>query len=120
MAKDHVLPNGYTFMAITTGYQGTWAKATDPVTAARNAAKAYSPSAKIAVQVFYGKSDDMKCAHSGGILWTDTPPIAIGLFLVSKTIIKPMPKGAFNADHQSHDEWMATMIERAEADAKAA
>ena len=32
--KDWVLPNGGTFLASTAGIHGTWAKATDPVTAA--------------------------------------------------------------------------------------
>ena len=42
--KDWVLPNGGTFLASTAGIYGSWAKATDPVTAARDAAKANSSS----------------------------------------------------------------------------
>jgi hypothetical protein len=39
MAKhDHVLSNGYTFIAVTAGNYGSWAKATDPMTAIRSAA----------------------------------------------------------------------------------
>ena len=123
--KNHILSNGRTFMAITTGHYGAWAKATDPITAARNAASAngYGSAGKVAVQVFFGKSDDMRCSLLGGIMWNDAPPIPIGLFLVPKTgTIKPMPKGAFNSDHESHDEWMVSMMEQIEshrADAEA-
>lgn len=114
--KDHILSNGCTFMAITTGHYGAWAKATDPITAARNAAdnNGYGSAGKVAVQVFFGKSDDMRCSLVGGIMWNDAPPIPIGLFLVSPTRIKPMPKGEFNDHHESHDEWMASMIEQTE------
>ena len=38
-SKDWVLPNGFTFIASTAGMYGSWAKAPDPVTAARKAAK---------------------------------------------------------------------------------
>ena len=34
---DHVLSNGTTFLAITAGMYGSWAKATDPITAIKNA-----------------------------------------------------------------------------------
>jgi len=36
---EHVLSNGYTFLAVTAGQYGTWARATDPMTAIRNAAE---------------------------------------------------------------------------------
>ena len=32
----YILPNGYTFLAVSAGNHGAWAKATDPVTAIRN------------------------------------------------------------------------------------
>lgn len=113
MAQSHILTNGYTFMAITTGHYGAWAKATDPITAARNAANenGYGSAGKVAVQVFFGKSDDMRCSLLGGIMWNDAPPTPVGLFLVLKAgSIKPMPKGAFNKDHESHDEWMVSTM----------
>lgn len=116
--KKHILSNGCTFMAITTGHYGSWAKATDPITAARNAANAngYGSAGKVAVQVFYGKSGDMQCGLTGGVFWNEAPPTPIGLFLVSKTgAVKPMPKGAFNSDHESHDEWMSSMITQIES-----
>ena len=34
-AKDWVLPNGFTYIASTAGHYGSWAKALDPLTAAR-------------------------------------------------------------------------------------
>lgn len=108
MARDHILSNGYTFLAITTGGYGTWAKATDPLTAIRNAAanNGYGPKGKVAIQVWYGKNDSLGIGHYGGITWQDHAPTPIGLFLVTKTSIKPMPKGAFNDKHEDCAGWM--------------
>ena len=49
MAKlDHVLSNGYTFIAVTAGHYGSWAKATDPMTAIRNAAAGWASNTRMA------------------------------------------------------------------------
>lgn len=110
MTNDHVLPNGYTFLAVTTGPYGSWAKATDPITAIKNAAASNGSSIKAAVQCWFGPSDKMRCGFMGGISWEEVAPVPIGLFLVSKSSIKPLPKGTFNNDHQDHDQFMVEMM----------
>ena len=80
--KEWVLPNGYTFLAITSSTWGhfCWAKATDPVTAMRDAYKDYisnvsSRDNKIAVSCFYGKNDGLHASDNGGYQWeTSSPP----------------------------------------------
>ena len=110
--KDHVLSNGYTFLAVTTGHYGAWAKATDPLTAIRNAAdnNGYGSEGKVAVQCWFGLNDKMQCGSMGGIQYQHIAPTPIGMFLVSKSSIKPMPKGAFNEKHQDHNEWMLDVM----------
>lgn len=111
---EHVLSNGFTFLAVTTGFYGSWAKARDPITAARNAANAngYGPNGKVAVQVWYGKSGELYCTQGGSASWEGDPPTPIGLFLVTERNIKPMPKGHFDNGHEDHDEWMTSMFEQ--------
>lgn len=106
MAKDHVLPNGYTFLAITTGPYGSWSKATDPITAIKNAANNLGSFDKVAVHCWFGPSDKMRCSKFGGLDWEEVAPTPIGLFLVTKSSIKPLPKGTFNKEHKDHEEFM--------------
>lgn len=110
MAKlDHVLGNGCTYMAVTTGYYGSWAKATDPITAIRNAANADGCSGKrpVVVRCVYGLNEDLSVDEMGAIsysLLSHTVPI--GLFIVTPTTIKPLKKGKLNDKHESHEEWV--------------
>lgn len=91
MAKlDHVLSNGYTFLAVTAGQYGTWAKATDPLTAIRNAAaeNGYGGTNKVVVMCVYGKSDSIRCGVMGGIHWDEGgEPTPIGMFTVTPKAI---------------------------------
>lgn len=106
---DHVLSNGYTFLAVTLGYYGSWAKATDPLTAIRNAAdeNGYGDSKKVPVMCMYGKNGSIYCGAGGGIHWeNDAIPTPIGLFTVTPKSITPMKKGDINDSHESCEEWI--------------
>lgn len=107
----HVLPNGFTFLAITSGLRGSWAKATDPVTAIRNAHSA-SGGKKNSVMVIYGKNDDLHVDSFGGYEWQiENPPTPIGIFTVTDRSIKPLAKGDFNENHKDCLGWMTEQIE---------
>ena len=90
--KDWVLPNGGTFLASTAGIHGTWAKATDPVTAARNAAKACSSSYPQFVQVWYCPTDRTRITGMGCLSWHSEDAdrvIPIGFFKLTRSSITP-------------------------------
>ena len=90
--KDWVLPNGGTFLASTAGIHGTWAKATDPVTAARNAAKACSSSYPQFVQVWYCPTDRTSITGMGCLSWHSEDAdriIPIGFFKLTRSSITP-------------------------------
>jgi|TARA_R110000824_G_scaffold7984_1_gene36445 hypothetical protein len=108
--QDHILPNGCTFLASTAGQYGTWAKATDPITAIRNAFK-HDGGTKRPIYVVYGKSDDLNVSDYGGYNWqADNPPTPIGMFTVTKSTIRPVKKGDFNKDHEDCLEWMKSNL----------
>ena len=109
--SNHVLPNGYTFLAITSGYYGSWAKATDPVTAIRDAHDE-NGGKKNAVMVIYGKNDEIYAGDLGGYGWqADNPPTPIGMFTVTDRSIKPVAKGDFNEKHDDCLGWMTEQLE---------
>jgi len=109
---DHKLKNGRTFLAITAGHYGEWAKARDPITAIKDVVRTSgSQAAKdgIAVMVMYGPSETLNCGPLGGFTYHATPeerPTPIGLFFCKGRTIKPMKKGDMNPDHPDHEEWM--------------
>ena len=109
-SEDHVLPNGCTFLASTAGRYGTWAKATDPITAIRNALK-HDGGGKKPIYVVYGKNEDLHVSDYGGYNWqADNPPTPIGMFTVTKSSIRPVKKGDFNEDHEDCLEWMKSNL----------
>jgi hypothetical protein len=110
---DHVLSNGYTFLAVTTGYYGSWAKATDPMTAIRNAADeaGYGDKKKVAVMCVYGKHGSVYCGAGGGIMWEDDQaPTPIGLFTVTPKAITATKKGDINDLHEDCVEWIEKVL----------
>ena len=111
----HVLPNGYTFLARTAGSYGTWAKATDPISAIQDAFDC-SGRKKEAIMVMYGKSDELHVGDFGGFEYKlKNPPTPIGFFKVTKRSIKAMAKGDFkevSEDHKDCLEWMTTQLDR--------
>ena len=120
--EEWMLPNGNTFLAITAGHYGAWAKATDPITAIRNVYKtggSWDKKEKEAITVFYGDGETLNCGDMGGYSWgMGHPPTPIGLFLVSRNSIRPMKKGVFNDEHDDHLEWMEKVGQHIEAQAK--
>jgi|TARA_Y100000385_G_scaffold255463_1_gene281097 hypothetical protein len=108
--QDHVLPNGYTFLASTAGLYGTWAKASNPITAIKNAHK-HDGGDKIPIYVVYGKDDELYVSDFGGYNWqTENPPTPIGIFTVTSRSIRPVKKGDFNDKHADCLEWMTENI----------
>ena len=109
--SNHVLPNGYTFLAVTSGFYGSWAKATDPVTAIRNAHRD-AGGKKNAIYVIHGKNDKLTVSDFGGYSWqSETPPTPIGIFTVTDRSIKPVAKGDFSEDHDDCLGWMTEQLE---------
>lgn len=104
--EDWVLPNGYTFLAITRGMMGSFAKATDPITAAREAHK-YEGGPKNPVLVVYGLDEDLSAGDFGGYQWNmDRPPTPIGFFTVTERSVRPARKNEFNDDHPDCEGWL--------------
>jgi len=91
-SKDWVLPNGFTFIASTAGWYGGWAKAADPMTAARNACKQASGSYPQFVQVWYAPDDTTNVTEMGGLSWmpeTADKIAPIGFFKVTSKSMSP-------------------------------
>lgn len=113
---NHVLPSGDTFLAITMQHGGYWAKATDPITAIRDA---YSNASRkeTVIACYFGDNKSLSVDDfDGGLLYDlEKPPVPIGLFIVTRTSIKPLQKGHFNAAHESHIEWI-TRVQRETGD----
>jgi hypothetical protein len=113
---SYALPNGFTFLAVTSSDRGVWAKATDPVTAARNAHRD-AGGKKNAIYVVFGKYDELRVSNFGGYGWKlGNPPVPIGLFTVTDRSIRPVAKGDFNEEHGDCLEWMTDQIEDIELD----
>jgi hypothetical protein len=115
----YILPNGYTFLAVTASDRGVWAKATDPVTAIQNAHRDAGGKTN-AIYVIYGKSDELFVQDNGGwYTWQrSNPPVPIGIFTVTSRSIKPIAKGDFNEDHLDCLGWMTEQLEDIEHLAK--
>lgn len=108
---DHVLSNGTTFLAITAGMYGSWAKATDPITAIKNAHRS-AGGKKNAIYVIHGVSDEIQCTELGGYQWDNkNPPTPLGIFTVTDRSIKPVAKGDFNKNHSDCQEWMQDQLD---------
>lgn len=108
---DHVLPNGFTFLASTAGYYGSWAKATDPITAIRMAHR-HKGGKKNPIYVVYGENEELYVDNMGGFRWDrKTPPTPIGLFTVTERSIKPMEAGDFGDEHPNCLAWMTDTLE---------
>ena len=89
--KEWVLPNGFTYIASTAGWYGSWAKATDPVTAARKAARDASSSYPQFVSIWYAPDETTNVNEMGGLSWmseTADRIIPIGFFQMSKNSMK--------------------------------
>jgi len=109
--NKHTLPNGFTFLAVTSSDRGVWAKATDPVTAAQNAHRD-AGGKKNAIYVVYGKNDELTVSDFGGYNWRlDNPPTPIGIFTVTNRSIKPVVEGDFSEKHGDCLHWMTEQIE---------
>ena len=83
-AKDWVLPNGFTYIASTAGFYGSWAKATDPVTAARKAAR----GEKNFVSVWYGPDETSHVNDMGGLSYASESAdkmVPVGFLKLVKT-----------------------------------
>lgn len=112
MTDNYVLPNGTTFLAITAGLYGSWAKASDPVTAMKNAHKNAGGN-KNAVYVIHGVSDEIHCTQMGGYEWkNENPPTPLGIFTVTNRSIKALAKGDFHKDHGDCEEWMIDQLDQ--------
>jgi len=114
MAKhDHVLSNGYTYLAVTAGHYGSWAKATDPMTAIRNAADeaGVGELGKILVMCVYAKNGSVRCGSMGGIYWDEgAEPVPVGLFTVTPRSITATKKGDVRGVHEDCAEWIETVL----------
>jgi len=92
MTEDnHILPNGFTYIAVTAGMYGSWAKANDPITAARKAV-GHSCVYPNFVSVFYAPSE-VNVGPMGGIEYCRDKEldkiVAIGFYKLTRNTIKP-------------------------------
>ena len=114
--NSHVLPNGYTFLAMSQGFYGFWEKAADPITAIKNVVRAEGRHGKaIPVAVMYGKNDSLNCNAEGGFTWKrKAPPTPIGLFKATSRSIKPLSEGDCGSKGIDHERWMTSISEEIE------
>jgi len=127
MTDNYVLPNGQTFLASTCGYQGSWAKAQDPMTAVEKAANdVSSDGGKVPVKVFLITEGKSWIGELGGINWENGyTPIPIGLwkvetgeyhggvindewvdYLPAKVTLMQDNDTDFNGKNDGHEKWM--------------
>mgnify|MGYP003144525120 FL=1 len=102
--KDWVLPNGFTYIASTAGFYGSWAKATDPVTAARNAVRDNGNKYPDFVSVWYGPDETTYINQMGGLQYhadTADKMVPIGFFEVRKNSVSPS-----NDERYTHSQFM--------------
>ena len=110
-SEKFILDNGHTFLAVVQDLGATWCKATDPLTAIRNAANAHTgwsrKGQKLPVAVVYGKADELSSTEWAYFLWKiENDPVPIGLFTVTQRSIKPTALGDFGDDHSSCEGWI--------------
>ena len=106
--KDWVLPNGFTYIASTAGWYGSWAKATDPVTAARNAARYAGSGYPHFVSIWYAPDETTHVNEMGGLSYAPESAdkmVAVGFFEVGKNSIKPSKD-----DRCTHLEFVETWL----------
>lgn len=106
-----ILDNGFTFHAVVQDLGATWARATDPITAIRNAANAHTGwsrrGLKLPVTVVYGKADELTSDEWGRYGWKiENDPVPIGLFTVTQRSIKPTALGDMGEDHSDCAAWI--------------
>jgi hypothetical protein len=118
-SKSWVLPSGYTFFAMTLGgYSGSWAKATDPVTAACDAASDYNSGCEYPAAVFMIKDEKVHLNNATNELEWERgyPPVPIGLFKIEVEYddmdeptyeVKP-----HQGENNSHDSFMQRWIKQ--------
>ena len=109
--NKHTLPNGYTFLAVTSGSYGYWEKATDPITAIRNCYSRTSRRSPEPIYLIYGKDSELKINELGGYGYdVKNLPVACGIFYVTSRTIRPVKKGDFNQDHSDCLQWQKEQI----------
>ena len=123
--SDYVLPNGYTYIAVSMGIYGVWAKAIDPITAIKNV---FNQNGKdnYAVYVLYAKDGEVEVdSYWGGYTYNDGhEPMRVGIYKVTAQaddvhhdhppIIEPVKQGDFNKDHDDCREWILEVQEEFE------
>ena len=123
--SDYVLPNGYTYIAVSMGIYGVWAKAIDPITAIKNVFEQNGKD-NYAVYVLYAKDGEVEVdSYWGGYTYNDGhEPMRVGIYKVTAQeddvhhehppIIEPVKLGDFNKDHDDCREWILEVQEEFE------
>jgi hypothetical protein len=112
--KEWVLPNGYTYLAITATDYGSWSKAREPFTACRDVYRnfinsGYAPPnvKKVPVVLVYCHEETTKVLTCGGYQWDNNfPPIPVGLLAITRSSMKPATKNEFGGTNHSCDDWL--------------
>jgi hypothetical protein len=112
--KEWVLPNGYTYLAITATDYGSWSKAREPFTACRDVYRKFinsgyaSPNVKkVPVVLVYCHEETTKVLTRGGYQWDNNfPPIPVGLLAITRSSMKPATKNEFGGTNHSCDDWL--------------
>lgn len=115
---EHVLENGYTYLAATLAFPGGWQKATDPITAVKRVYERNRSHKDCVVRVVYGKNEDLSCDEWGSINYNLTdPPVAIGLFVAKRGSIAAATNKhkCFDQPVPSSEEWVAKFNQRLHA-----
>ena len=109
---EYIRSDNTIFHAVVLDLGATWARATEPFTAIRNAANSHTSrlGTGLPVACAYGAVDNLWTDEWGSFRWKNKPrlqlPIPIGLYNVTKLQIKPMQKNTHNDRHSSCTEWV--------------
>jgi len=90
--KDWVLDTGYTYLAITQEFGGTWAKGICPLAAAEEVKRRHRKTA--VVYVYYGKDKYMYCGDLGDLMFNPQHPLPkpIGRYYITKRTVRSVTK----------------------------
>ena len=109
---EYIRSDNTIFHAVVLDLGATWARATEPFTAIRNAANSHTSqlSTGLPVACAYGAADNLWSDEWGSFRWKSNKglqyPTPIGLYNVTKLQIKPMQKGTHSDRHSDCAEWV--------------
>ena len=91
--ENHILPGGYTYIAITQSFPGAWAKDICPLGAIKRCHNHTESDSRSIINLYYGKDKHMNAGTMGELTFnTQHPPRAIGIYRATSNSIRGLRK----------------------------